>query len=113
MSGQESELDNSAVTQDQEATAVDAGKKGNAIGNVKPYSNRWLAKVYDEKPPFPEDVLNTVFAPERITTIVKALKEATAKEVEESNRLLEDNFTYSLQIGSFKIPHVNVHLSRM
>lgn len=112
MSGQESDLDNSVVLQEQDATA-DVGKKGNASGNVKPYSNRWLAKVYDEKPPFPENVLNTVFAPERVTTIVKALKEATAKEVEESNRLLEDNFTYSLQISSFKIPHVNVHLSRM
>lgn len=72
-----------------------------------------MQQVYEQKPPFPEDVLNTVFAKERISTIVQALKEATTKEVEESNRLLEDDFTYSLQVTSFKIPHVNVHLSRM
>lgn len=101
MSSQETELDNSSA------------QETSPSAKVKPFSNRWMAKVYEEKPPFPEEVLNTVFAPERISTIVKALKEATTKEVQESNRLLEDDFTYSLQITSFKIPHVNVHLSRM
>lgn len=107
MSTQESEVENITASQEQEQESP--AKKG----NVKPFSNRWMAQVYEQKPPFPEDVLSTVFAPERVTTIVQALKEATAKEVEESNRLLEDDFTYALQITSFKIPHVNVHLSRM
>lgn len=107
MSAEDVEIEQTEVAEQEETTSPQKA------ANVKLYSNRWMQQVYEAKPPFPEDVLNTVFAPERITTIVQALKEATSKEVEESNRLLDDDFTYSLQITSYKIPHVNVHLSRM
>lgn len=92
---------------DATATAIKAG------ANVKVYSNRWLAKVVEEKPQFPDDLFDTTFAPERLTSIVKALKDATEKEVNESPRLLVDNYTYSLQITSFKAPPSHVHLSRV
>lgn len=81
--------------------------------NVKVYSNRWLAKVSEEKPPFPEEMFATKFALERLTTIVQALKQATEKDVDESQRLIGDNYTYSVQITSHKAPIVNVHLTRM
>lgn len=79
----------------------------------KLYSNRWMLRVYQEKPPFPDDLFNTMFTKEKITTLVEALKLATDKEVEESKRLLESDYTYSLMIASHKVPHVPVHLSRM
>lgn len=79
----------------------------------KLYSNRWMQKVYAEKPPFPEELFDTVFKKEKVETLVAALKVATEKEVEESKRLLEGDYTYSVMIASHKVPHVPVHLSRM
>lgn len=92
---------------DTTTAAIKAG------ANVKVYSNRWLAKVVEEKPPFPDELFDTTFAPERLTSIVKALKDATEKEVNESSRLLADNYIYSLQLTSFKAPPSHVHLSRV
>lgn len=98
------------------------GKKAQAIGGVnstnsqqgvRQFSNRWMTMVYEEKPPFPEELYSTMFSNEKIETLVAALKLATEKEVQESNRLLEDDYTYSVQITSHKVPHVPVHLSRM
>lgn len=80
---------------------------------IKMYSNRWMQKVYEEKPPFPDELFETMFTPEKIETLVAALKLATEKEVEESSRLLESDYTYSVLINSHKVPHVPVHLSRM
>lgn len=79
----------------------------------KLYSNRWMQKVYAEKPPFPDDLFETIFKQEKVETLVAALKVATEKEVEESKRLLEGDYTYSVMIASHKVPHVPVHLSRM
>lgn len=76
-------------------------------------SKQWMRQVYDEKPPFPEELFETIFTTEKIQTLVAALKLATVKEVEESKRLLESDYTYSLMIASHRIPHVAVHLSRM
>lgn len=84
-----------------------------AAQGVKKFSNRWMSMVYEEKPSFPEQLFNTMFTKEKIETLVAALKMATEKEVEESNRLLEDDYTYSVQITSHKVPHVPVHLSRV
>lgn len=80
---------------------------------IKLYSNRWMQKVYEEKPPFPDELFETIFTKEKIETLVAALKMATEKEVEDSNRLLESDYTYSVLINSHKVPHVPVHLSRM
>lgn len=79
----------------------------------KLYSNRWMLRVYQEKPAFPDELFDTMFTKEKIETLVAALKLATDKEVEESKRLLESDYTYSLMIASHKVPHVPVHLSRM
>lgn len=79
----------------------------------KLYSNRWMLRVYQEKPPFPDELFDTMFTKDKIETLVAALKLATDKEVEESKRLLESDYTYSLMIASHKVPHVPVHLSRM
>lgn len=92
---------------DTTAAATKAG------ANVKVYSNRWLAKVVEEKPPFPDELFNSTFNPDRVTFIVKALREATDKEVNDSARLLQDNYTYSLQVTSFKAPISHIHLSRV
>ena len=99
----------------RQAKNVDgAGANGTvAVGGVKMYSNRWMTKVYEEKPPFPEDLFKTTFSQEKLETIVAALKLATDKEVKDSIRLLEDDYTYSVQITSHKVPHVPVHLSRV
>lgn len=95
---------------EKETTVASATKTG---ANVKVYSNRWLAKVVEEKPAFPDELFDSTFSHERITSIVKALKEATDKEVNDSNRLLIDNYTYSLQVTSFKAPLTHIHLSRV
>lgn len=79
----------------------------------KLYSNRWMLRVYQEKPPFPDELFETMFTKEKVTTLVEALKLATDKEVEESKRLLESDYTYSVMIASHKVPHVPVHLFRM
>lgn len=82
-------------------------------GQPKLGSLSWMNKIYDEKPPFPEELFETIFTKEKIQTLVAALKLATDKEVAESKRLLESDYTYSLMIASHKIAHVSVHLSRM
>lgn len=77
------------------------------------YSNKWMIKVYEEKPPFPEELFETKFSQQKLETIVTALKIATEKEVAESPRLLEDDYTYSLQVSCHKVPNVNAHLTRV
>lgn len=77
------------------------------------YSNKWMMKVFEEKPAFPDDLFETTFAKAKLQTIVAALKMATEKEVEESCRLLPEDYFYSLQVTCHKVPHVNVHLRRM
>lgn len=90
-----------------------AGEKPVPQGVLKRGSNRWMEQVYMEKPAFPEELFETIFTIEKIQTLVAALKLATEKEVEESKRLLESDYTYSLMICSHKIPHVAVHLTRV
>lgn len=80
---------------------------------IKQFSNKWMTQVYAEKPPFPEELFQTTFSQEKVETLVEALKLATEKEVQDSIRLLEEDYTYSVVITSHKVPHVPVHLSRM
>lgn len=77
------------------------------------YSNKWMIQVYEEKPPFPEELFATKFSQQKLETIVSALKMATAKEVDESPRLLEEDYVYSLQVTCHRIPNVNAHLTRV
>lgn len=85
----------------------------NGPAGIKQFSNKWMMKVYAEKPPFPEELFKSTFSKARLETLVAALKMATEKEVNESSRLLEEDYTYSVMISSHKVPHVPVHLSRM
>lgn len=101
-------MDNSASVQNYEVTTVVEGKRGNASGNVEPYSDPLMVTAYDEKTRFPVSVLNSVFAAKRITTIVKAFKEATTNELE---KIYQKNTTYLLDIVSFKPPHVDLRFS--
>lgn len=87
-------------------------KPSQATG-IKPFSNKWMAQVYAEKPQFPEELFQSTFSKEKVETLVEALKLATEKEVEDSIRLLEEDYTYSVVVTSHKVPHVPVHLSRM
>lgn len=102
---------NAAPNRKRKAKGGDAPNQQQA--GPKLYSNRWMLRVYQEKPPFPDDLFQTMFTTEKITTLVEALKLATDKEVEESKRLLESDYTYSVMVASHKVPHVPVHLSRI
>lgn len=66
-----------------------------------------------ERKPFSDDLFNDVFSKENIEKLVDVVKNATETEVNESRRLLPDDYVYSLQITSQRVPHVPVHLSRM
>lgn len=77
------------------------------------YSRKWLEENDREKQPFADEVLASTFGPENLEKLVTACKEATQKEVDESNRLLSDDYVYSVQITSHRTPHVPMHLSRM
>lgn len=77
------------------------------------YNRKWLEKANAEKKPFEEEVMSTTFGKENVNKLVAACKAATESEVSESNRLLNDDYIYSVQITSHRVPHVPVHLSRM
>lgn len=77
------------------------------------YNRKWLEKANAEKKPFEEEVMKTTFGKENVEKLVSACKAATESEVSESNRLLNDDYIYSVQITSHRVPHVPVHLSRM
>lgn len=94
-------------------------QKSKAVANLykqtgpKPGTSQWFKKAEVEKSPFPAELFETIFTTEKLQALVAALKIATEKEVAESKRLLECDYTYSLMISSWKIPRVAVHLSRM
>lgn len=90
-----------------------ANKGGSQATGIKPFSNKWMSQVYAEKPQFPDELFETTFSKEKVETLVEALKLATDKEVSDSIRLLEEDYTYSVVVTSHKVPHVPVHLSRM
>lgn len=77
------------------------------------YTRKWLEENDKEKAPFPADVLAGTFGTENVVKLVAACKAATEAEVAESNRLLTDDYVYSVQITSHRAPHIPMHLSRM
>lgn len=77
------------------------------------YNRKWLEKADQEKTPFSDELMSTTFGKENVEKLVSACKTATETEVSESNRLLNDDYIYSVQITSHRVPHVPVHLSRM
>lgn len=77
------------------------------------YNRKWLEKADQEKTPFSDELMTTTFGKENVEKLVSACKTATESEVSESNRLLNDDYIYSVQITSHRVPHVPVHLSRM
>lgn len=86
--------------------------KNNALNRLA-FSQRWLEDNDKERKPFSDDLFNNVFSTENIEKLVAVVKNATETEVNESRRLLTDDYIYSLQITSQRVPHVPVHLSRM
>lgn len=86
---------------------------GTAGGNNSTFNRKWLEENDKEKKPFADEVLATTFGKENLEKLVAAAKTATETEVNESNRLLSDDYIYSVQITSHRSPHVPVHLSRM
>lgn len=100
------------------SVAPQAGGAATAGGGDKQqqstvYTRKWLEENDKEKVPFAEDVLATTFGTENLGKLVAACKQATDGEVNESNRLLSDDYVYSVQITSHRAPHVPMHLSRM
>lgn len=77
------------------------------------YTRKWLEENDKEKVAFPDDVLAGTFGTENVSKLVAACKLATETEVAESNRLLSDDYVYSVQITSHRAPHIPMHLSRM
>lgn len=77
------------------------------------YNRKWLEENDKDKKPFSDELLASTFSKENLEKVVAAVKLATDTEVNESNRLLGDDYIYSVQITSHRAPHVPVHLSRM
>lgn len=77
------------------------------------FNRKWLEENDKDKKPFSEELLSTTFGKENLEKLVAAVKLATETEVNESNRLLADDYVYSVQITSHRAPHIPVHLSRM
>lgn len=77
------------------------------------YTKNWLLTVDSAKKPFADELFSTTFSKENLEKLINALKIATESEVSESPRLLKDDYLYSIQIVSHRVPHVPVHLSRM
>lgn len=86
--------------------------KNNAINRMA-FSQRWLEDNDKERKPFSDELFNTIFSKENIEKLVGVVKNATQTEVNQSRRLLADDYIYSIQITSQRVPHVPVHLSRM
>lgn len=94
-------------------TRTGAATNSKAAERAAMYNRKWLEKNDKEKTPFSEEVLSTTFGKENVEKLIAACKTATDSEVNESNRLLTDDYIYSVQITSHRAPHVPVHLSRM
>lgn len=87
--------------------------KNNALNRLA-FSQRWLEDNDKERKPFADELFSDgVFSKENIEKLVSVVKNATETEVNQSRRLLPDDYIYSLQITSQRVPHVPVHLSRM
>lgn len=86
--------------------------KNNALNRLA-FSQRWLEDNDKERKPFNAELFSNVFSKENIEKLVAVVKNATDTEVNQSRRLLPDDYIYSLQITSQRVPHVPVHLSRM
>lgn len=84
-----------------------------AIERASVYNRKWLESVDKARESFSDEALTTTFGKENVEKLVNACKMATESEVSESNRLLTDDYVYSVQITSHRAPHVPVHLSRM
>lgn len=96
-------------------TGVRTGAASNSKANERAaiYNRKWLEKNDKEKTPFSDEILAATFSKENVEKLVTAAKTATDSEVNSSNRLLTDDYIYSVQITSHRAPHVPVHLSRM
>lgn len=84
-----------------------------SASEAAPLANSSRDEVNAEKSPFPDELFKTTFSEKKLGTLAEALKLATDKEVQDSIRLLEEDYTYSIVVTSHKVPHVPVHLSRM
>lgn len=95
----------------QKFPRVNQGGAPNPVNSA--FNRKWLEENDKDKKPFSDEILATTFGKENIEKLVAAVKNATDSEVNESNRLLSDDYIYSVQITSHRSPHVPVHLSRM
>ncbi|KAG4078844.1 hypothetical protein HA402_007394 [Bradysia odoriphaga] len=86
--------------------------KNNALNRLA-FSQRWLEDNDKDRKPFSDELFSNVFSKENIEKLVDVVKNATETEVSQSRRLLPDDYIYSLQITSQRVPHVPVHLSRI
>lgn len=77
------------------------------------YTNEWLVAVNKQKKPFAEELFSTTFSQENVEKVLSELKASTEAKVAASPRLIEEDFTYSVQLTSFARPRVPIHLTRM
>ncbi|KAJ6643507.1 Ribosomal L1 domain-containing protein [Pseudolycoriella hygida] len=104
---------NNAQTASSKKPRANRGAARNTAASRLAFSQRWLEDNDKERKPFADELFNTVFSKESIQKLVNVVKNATETEVNESRRLLPDDYIYSLQITSQRTPHVPVHLSRI
>lgn len=77
------------------------------------YTREWLITANKQRKPFPDSEFETSFSTENVTKLLNELKAATEAKISASNRLIDEDYTYSVQVTSQQRPHVPVHLLRM
>lgn len=77
------------------------------------YTRQWLVTANKQRKPFPDSEFETTFSTENVNKLLNELKVATEAKISASNRLIDEDYTYSVQVSSQQRPHVPVHLLRM
>ena len=77
------------------------------------FTRKWLETVHKCRKPFDEELLTTTFSKENVGRLLNELKTATNAKIAETQRLVDDDFTYFLQITSQRTPFYPLHLTRL
>lgn len=77
------------------------------------YTRQWLVTANKQRTPFADSEFETTFSTENVNKLLNELKAATEAKISASNRLIDEDYTYSVQVTSQQRPHVPVHLLRM
>lgn len=77
------------------------------------YTRKWLLSVDKQRKPFSDEDFEQTFSQESVLNKINELKTMTSTKVAASNRLVDEDYMYSVQITSQYRPHLPMHLLRM